>query len=58
MTCPVYTTVHVYTEKVTIYKGPENTAMFNWSPCTAGGDGPVDHCRRDPGSPRLRVLEI
>ena len=33
VTCPVYVTVHVYTEQVTFNKVPEITAMFNWSPC-------------------------
>ena len=29
-----YATVYVYTGQVTLYKVPENTHMFYWSPCT------------------------
>ena len=31
--CPVYMYTAAYTGKVILYKVPENTVIFNWSPC-------------------------
>ena len=33
VTSPVYTCTVAYTGKVTFYKVPEKTVIFNWSPC-------------------------